>query len=297
MNVCHWLRPSAQSRRELGADILYDVVGSCLFALGFYTFAEKGGFAPGGITGIAMIIHHFTGAPLGTLSLLLNVPIVLCTMRKLGRRFLIKSLRTMLISTLMFDVVFVRFPVYEGSQLLAAVFTGVCAGAGLGIIYMRGTSTGGADFIIAAVKKSRPHLSFGQITLAMDGVVILLGAVAYGSIDAVLYGLIAVFASTIVMDKIIYGAGSGKLVIAVTDHGAAAAREISDAVERGATLTPATGAFTGTAREMLYCACSNNEVFPVRHAITRADPRAIIMVCEASEVFGEGFKDADEAEP
>lgn len=290
MNKQHWLHPSGWNRRELRTDLVYDVLGSCLFALGFYTFAEKGGFAPGGITGIAMIIHHFTGAPLGTLSLLLNVPILLCTVRRLGRRFLTKSLRTMIISTLMFDVVFVRFPVYEGSQLLAAVFTGVCAGAGLGIIYMRGTSTGGADFIIAAVKKSNPHLSFGQITLVMDGMVILLGAAAYGSIDAVLYGLIAVFASTIVMDKIIYGAGSGKLVIAVTNYGEAAAREISDAVDRGATLTPATGAFTGTARQMLYCACSNNEVFRVRRAIYEADPRAIVMICEASEVFGEGFK-------
>lgn len=290
----HSARFQTWNWKEVGVDTLYDIVGSILFALGFYTFAENGGFAPGGITGIALVVRHFTGAPLGTLSLLMNVPIILLCYRTLGRGFFIKSLRTMLISTFFLDVVFARFPTYEGSQLLSAVFTGVCAGAGLGIIYMRGSSTGGADFIVAAVKKKHPHMSFGQITLFSDGCVILLGALAFRSIDAVLYGLIAVFASTIVMDKIIYGAGSGKLVIAVTDHGQQAAKEISDAVDRGSTLAPATGAFTGAAKQMVYCACSNNEVFPVRHAITRADPRAIIMVCEASEVFGEGFKAAEE---
>ncbi len=282
--------------RELAVDTMYDLVGTALFALGFYTFAEKGGFAPGGVTGIAMIVRHITGAPLGVLSLLLNVPIVLGTVKLLGWRFYGKSIRTMLISTVMFDLVFPLFPVYEGSQLLSAVFTGVCSGAGLGIIYMRGSSTGGTDFVIAAVKKVRPHLSFGQVTLVLDGCVILAGAVVYGSIDSVLYGLISVFASTIVMDKIIYGAGSGKLIIAVTNHGAAAARAISDAVERGSTLTPATGAYTGLAREMLYCACSNSEVFRVRKAIAGADPGAIIMICEAAEVFGEGFKAAENGE-
>ena len=284
---------TTQKAKDFAVDTLYDVVGTALFALGFYTFAEKGGFAPGGLTGIAMIIRHFTHAPLGTLTLLLNLPIVLCTVRLLGWRFYGKSIRTILISTVMFDLVFPLFPVYEGSQLLSALFTGVCSGAGLGIIYMRGSSTGGTDFVIAAVKKVRPHLSFGQVTLVLDGVVILAGAIAFGSVDSVLYGLVAVFAATVVMDKIIYGAGSGKLIIAVTNHGAAAAKAISDAGERGSTLAPATVAYTGIAREMLYCACSNSEVFLVRRAITRVDPGAIVMICEAAEVFGEGFKDHD----
>ena len=270
---------------------MYDILGSILFALGFYTFAEKGGFAPGGMTGIAMLIrHYFPILPLGTLTLALNVPVVLACLPVLGRQYLYKSLRTMLISTFFMDVVFTRLPLYSGSQLLAAVFTGICSGAGLAFIYMRGSTTGGSDFIIAAVKKKKPHLSFGQITLVLDGTVILLGWPVFGSIDAVLYGLIAVFASTIVMDRIISGAGSGKLVIAVTDYGDRAAKAISDAVERGATITPAKGSYTGQAREMLYCACSNNEVFRVRRAIYEADPRAIVMICEASEVFGEGFK-------
>ncbi len=279
------------SAKEMAKDLLFDCAGSILFALGYYTFADKGGFAPGGVTGIAMLIRHYNSViPLGTLTLLLNVPILVFCLPVLGRKYLFKSLRTMLISTFFMDVVFAHLPVYAGSPLLAAVFTGIFAGAGLAIIYMRGSTTGGSDFIVAAVKKKHPHLSFGQITLVIDGCVILAGWAVFGSIDAVLYGLIAVFASTIVMDKIIYGAGAGKLVIVVTENGHEAAQAISAVVDRGATLVPAVGSYTGREKQMLYCACSNNEVFRVRHAIYEADPGAIIMICEANEVFGEGFK-------
>lgn len=284
----------AKALREFGVDALYDVAGSVLFALGFYTFASDGGFAPSGVTGIAMLIRHYLPwMPLGTLTLVLNVPIVLVCLPVLGKKYLYKSLRTMLVSTFILDVVFARLPIYTGSRLLCAVFTGIFAGAGLGIIYMRGSTTGGSDFIIAAVKKRKPHLSFGQITLVLDGIVILTGWPVFGDIDAVLYGLISVAASTIVMDKIIYGAGSGKLVIAVTEAelGQAAAQAVCTAVDRGATLAPARGSYTGMNKQMLYCACSNNEVFRIRRAIYEVDPRAIIMICEASEVFGEGFKE------
>lgn len=279
-------------KQDFWVDLACDVGGGLLFALGFYTFAENGGFAPGGVTGIAMLIRHFTGAPLGLLTLLLNVPIVAVSLPMLGRHFFAKSIRSMVIATICLDAVLPLFPAYEGSQLLAAMFTGVCSGAGLGLIYMRGSSTGGMDFLIAAVKKKKPHLSFGQIVMVSDGCVVLLGGVVFGSVDAVLYGLIEVFAATFVMDRIIYGAGSGKLVIAVTDRGREAAQLIFEEADRGCTLTPATGAFTGRDRQMVYCACSNREVFLVKKAIFRADPGAILMVCEANEVLGEGFHPA-----
>ncbi len=276
--------------KALGKDIVYDFIGSCLFALGFYTFAEQAGFAPGGITGISLMIRYFTGVPLGAMTLALNIPIILICAPMLGRKFFVHSMRTMLISAFVMDVIFVRLPLYYGDPILAAVFTGICSGAGLGLIYMRGSSTGGVDFIIAAIKKKNPHFSFGQITLFLDGIVILMGWPVYGTINAVLYGLICVFAATVVMDKIVYGAGAGKLVIAVTDAGMPISKAISDSVERGSTITPAMGSYTGQKKEMVYCACSNSEVFRIRDAIHDADNRAIVLVCEASEMFGEGFK-------
>ena len=138
------------------------------------------------------------------MTLVLNIPIILCTFRILGRRFFLKSLRTMIISTIIIDGILPHFPVYDSNRLLAAVFSGILMGAGLAIIYMRNSSTGGADFLIHAAKRKAPHFSFGQISMIMDAVIIFLGVPAFGDIDSALYGMISVFALTIVMDKIMY---------------------------------------------------------------------------------------------
>ena len=276
-------------RKEFLLDIAYDLAGSVLFGVGVYTFALKGGFAPGGLSGLALIVNYLFGLPVGTVSLVLNIPIILCTYKTLGHRFFIKSLRTMLISTAIIALVRPLFPVYEGNRLLAAVFSGILMGAGLSIIYMRGSSTGGADFLIHTAKRKAPHMSFGQISLAMDGVIILLGVPAFGDIDSALYGMIAAFALTIVMDKIMYGAGSGKLTLIITDRGAEVAKAIDEAVERGSTLVDVTGSYSGLGKCMVMCACSNNEVFKVRTAAHGVDRGAMVMICEANEVFGEGF--------
>lgn len=275
--------------RDLAVDTLYDLGGGLLYGLGIYTFALKGAFAPGGVSGLALICNHFTGFPVGIVSLVLNLPILLVSRKALNRVFLIKSLRTILISTILLDLVFPRFAVYEGSRLLAAVFTGVCQGAGLAIIYLRGSSTGGADFLIYAIKRRFPHMSFGQITLFTDGAVILAGYFAFGDIDAVLYGMLSVMASTFVMDRIVYGAGGGKLALIITAKGAEVARAISGVVHRGATLIPATGSYSGKSLEMVLCACGKAEVARVRTAAHAVDARALVMICETNEVFGEGF--------
>lgn len=276
--------------KELATDLAFELAGSLLFGAGVYTFALKGGFAPGGLSGIALIINYLWGLPVGAVTTALNVPLVLLTWRTLGRRFFVKSLRTMILSNLIIDLLFPLFPVYEGSRLLAAGFSGVLMGAGLSLIYMRGSSTGGMDFVIHAAKRKAPHISFGNLSLASDAIVILLGVPAFGDIDAALYGMVSAFALTIVMDKIIYGAGSGKLVLVITNEGQAVSRAIDEAVERGSTLVDVTGSYSGEARRMVMCACSNNEVFKVRTAAHRVDPRALVMICEASEVFGEGFR-------
>ena len=283
---------SASSARwgELLKDLACDLAGSLLYGVGVYTFALKGEFAPGGVSGLALIINALWGLPVGTVSLLLNLPIVALTFSTLGRRFFLKSLRTMVVSTLIIDFVLPLFPVYQGSRLLAAGFSGVLMGAGLSLIYMRGSSTGGADFLIHAAKRKAPHISFGNLSLAIDAAVILLGIPAFGDIDAALYGMVSAFALTIVMDKIIYGAGSGKLVLVITNEGQAVSRALDEAVERGSTLVDVTGSYSGLARRMVMCACSNNEVFKVRTAAHRVDPGALVMICEASEVFGEGFR-------
>ena len=216
---------------ELTLDIGADILGSILYAAGIYTFASGAEFAPGGISGLALIINHLWGLPIGVMTLVINIPIILFSFRLLGHRFFLKSVRTMIINTIFVDLVFPCFPIYQGDPLIAALFAGALLGAGLALIYMRGSSTGGADFVIMSVKKLRPHLSLGQVTMALDLLIILLGWPVFGNVDSVLYGIVAAFANSIIVDKVMYGMGAGKLVQVITKHGAEVAQQISDATD------------------------------------------------------------------
>lgn len=285
---------NAKRIQNLMLDLVYDVVGSLIFGLGLYTFAREGGFATGGFSGLGLMLNHLTGLPIGMLTLLLNIPLIILSYRTLGRFFLLKTLKTMIIQTLILDLVMPLFPTYRGNPLIAALFTGVLMGAGLGIIYMRGSSTGGSDFLILSLHKVLPHLSVGQFSLMIDFVILILGALVYGNIDAALYGLISTFACSQVMDRVLYGAGSGKMAIIITDHGMETAQAISDEIERGSTLIKAIGTYSGDGRDMLLCACSKNQIFKVRAAAHKVDERAMVMITEVDEVYGEGFKSPEE---
>ena len=271
-------------------DTLYDIAGSILFAVGIYTFAKSADFAPGGVSGLALIINYLWPVlPIGAVTLALNVPIVLLSYQVVGKTFLIKSFRTMLISTFFMDIVFPHIPLYVGNSLLAALFAGVFVGAGLAVIYMRGSSTGGTDFLNLSIKKLHPHFSIGQVTLVTDCVVILLGGFIYGNIDAVLYGIISTYAASTIIDKIMYGAGSGKLAIIITKDGYETAKRISADIDRGSTLVRAIGTYSGAERHMLLCVAAKSEIFKVRNLAHDVDPAAFVMITEASEIFGEGF--------
>lgn len=275
--------------KALITDLLFYIAGSILFGLGVYTFALNAQFAPGGISGLAIILYHFTGFKIGAITLVLNIPLILLSAKIIGFRFIGKSIVAMLISSFFLDFIFPLFPRYSGDPFLAAMFTGLFIGAGLAIVYMRGSSTGGSDFIIMVIKKVRPHFSIGQISLAFDGIVILLGGLVFKNIDAVLYGVVASFATTLMMDYVLYGAGSGKMAIIITNYGQEIAKAISNEVDRGSTLVKAIGTYTGAQRDMLLCACSKSEIYKVRTAAHAIDPGCMIMISEASEVFGEGF--------
>lgn len=283
-----------QRMKNLALDLGADVIGSILFAAGIYTFAGAGEFAPGGISGLALIINHLWGLPIGITSLALNAPIILFSFRLLGHRFFLKSIRTMIMNTIFVDFIFTHIPVYKGDRLTAALFAGSLLGAGLAVIYMRGSSTGGADFLIMSVKKLRPHLSLGQVTMVLDLLIILLGWPVFGDMDSVLYGIVAAFATSLIIDKVMYGMGAGKLVQIITNDGPAVANAISESTERGSTLIRAVGSYTGQDRDVLLCACSKSEAYKVRAAAHRVDPKCFVMITETSEVFGEGFLEAKE---
>ncbi len=275
---------------KLFLDICFDFAGAFLYAVGIYTFARAAQYATGGVSGIALTINHLLPLlPIGTLTLLINVPVIIICVKIVGKRFIFSSFRTMAIVAFCTDVVAPFIPEYSGDKILASVFSGVLIGLGLSIIYMRGTSSGGTDFIVMSIKKLHPHISLGQLILATDCIIILLGGFVFGNIDAVLYGIITTFMSSIIIDKMIYGAGGGKLVIIISQHGEKIAKLINENVKRGATLVNAVGAHTGKEKHMILCVVQKHQVFKVRNLAHEIDEKAFITISEAGEIFGEGF--------
>lgn len=261
-----------------------------MYAAGIDTFAGAAGFAPGGVSGLALILNHLWGLPVGIMTLILNVPLVLISYKVVGKKFLLKTAVTMLISTFFLDLVFPFFPLYRGLRLLAAVYSGVLLGGGMVLFYLRGSSSGGIDFLTMAIKKKHPSFSIGKITLMIDLAVILLGWPVFGDVDAVLHGLISTFTSVVVIDKVLYGIGAGTLAIIITSDGEKTAKAIRENADRGVTLLEATGGYTGQQKSVLLCACSKSEAYMVQEAVRKTDETAFLMFTETSEVFGEGFK-------
>lgn len=276
--------------KELMWDVLADIAGGLFYALGIYTFAKTANFAPGGLSGLALITHHLWGLPIGIMTLVFNIPVILLSFRLLGKRFLFKSLRSMIVCTLFVDFLLPAVsPPYTGSPLLAALYSGIFLGAGLAVLYMRGSSSGGTDFLTMSVKVLRPHMSLGVVTMIIDLIIILMGWPVFGNIDSVLYGIVATGVTSIVIDKIMYGVGAGKLIIIISDHGQEVADKIANAIDRGSTLIRAIGTYTGSERQVLLCACNKSQAFKVRSAAHEVDENAFVMITETSEVYGEGF--------
>lgn len=276
--------------KELMWDVLADIAGGLFYALGIYTFAKTANFAPGGLSGLALITHHLWGLPIGIMTLVFNIPVILLSFRLLGKRFLSKSLRSMIVCTLFVDFLLPAVsPPYTGSPLLAALYSGIFLGAGLAVLYMRGSSSGGTDFLTMSVKVLRPHMSLGAVTMIIDLIIILMGWPVFGNIDSVLYGIVATGVTSIVIDKIMYGVGAGKLIIIISDHGQEVADKIANAIDRGSTLIRAIGTYTGSERQVLLCACNKSQAFKVRSAAHEVDENAFVMITETSEVYGEGF--------
>ena len=275
--------------KKMIIDIGFDIAGSIFYALGIYTFAKTADFAPGGVSGLALIIHHLWGLPIGLTTLAINIPLIMLSFRIVGKQFLFKTARSMIFCTIFLDVIFPYTPSYVGTPFLAALYSGVCLGVGMALFYMRGSSSGGIDFLTMSIKALKPHFSLGAVTMAIDLFIILLGWPVFGNIDSVLYGLAATVVTSVVLDKILYGMGAGRLLIIITDHGQEVAEKIGDRIERGATAIQARGTYTEAHKEVLLCACSASQAYIAKNTAHEADPAAFVMVTETSEVFGEGF--------
>ncbi len=274
-------------------DYLFILAGTAVYALGVHVFTVPNQIAPGGITGLATAFNALTGIPIGLFSAIVNVPLVLLGLKFLGKSFIIKTLVSTLSFTLMVDLLFAKIPAYQGDTLLAAIFGGAMIGFGIALTFIRNGSTGGTDITSQVIRKKFPQFPIGKIVLLSDLVIISFATFVFRNLESALYAVISMFICSKVIDGVIYGLDLGKMVLIVSDHCADISKAVIRELGRGGTLLPAKGAYSGENREILLCALRNNEFYKIKRLVNKIDPKSFIIVTNAGEVLGEGFKKID----
>ncbi len=276
-------------------DLLHETLGSTFIAIAVNNFALSAGFPMTGFSGIGILLHHFFGIPLGLSTILLNVPVVLLSYRLIGLPFLLKSFRCMLLSSILIDYAAPLFPSYEGSRLLAALVTGVLGGIGYALIYTRGSSTGGSDFLLMVIKSKKPHLRLGTITFLTDFGIILIGGILLRDFDGILYGMIVNYLFATMVDKVFYGINSGKLAFIVTKQGKDICDLIEECSNRGSTILKSQGGYRKEEKDTVMVVSNSKQMYRIIKEVTAKDDEAFIILLEAHEIHGTGFSVIKEA--
>lgn len=278
-----------ESVREQMRSYVIITLACVLYALSFNWFYAPNDFTVGGFTGISQIINFFVPVlPIGTMVIVLNVPLFVVGLKKFGFAFLCKSIYTMALSSVLIDVVDVIHQFSPMDPLLACLYGGVTLGVASGLIFREEATTGGSELGAWIVRSHVERLSIGNICLGIDLTIILIYAAVFRSLNNALYGALALYITTKVLDLVVYGQNMAKLAYIISDKYEEIMQEMI-ARDMGATLLNGKGIYTGSERPLLLCAVRNKEVVSIKRFIKELDPDAFFIVCDASEVLGEGF--------
>lgn len=282
-----------EKAQEILKDILFFIGGSLIYAVSINEFTAPNHIAPGGVTGISTMVNYVAGWPIGMLSLLLNVPIFIWAIIEIGYKLVGKTMIATVFVSVAIDLVGKVIPAYKGDQMLAALFGGILEGIGLSLVFMRGGTTGGSDLVARLLGRRLRNLSMGKLMLGVDLTVVLCSAFVYQSIESALYAIITIFVSTRLIDAILYGTdiGTGKLLFIMSVKNNEIAQDILTDMDRGVTVLKSRGAYSGREGEVLLCALRRYEVVKVKDIVRSHDKNAFMIIGDAGEISGEGFRE------
>lgn len=277
-------------RLPLLKDSFLIVVGAAIQAIGMDMFLIPGRLSAGGVSGIAQIIHRYTGWPIGVMIILGNLPLFILGWRFLGgRRFLSRTFLAVALYAVMIDL-FPRFlpSALTGDSFLNALFGGVFLGTGMGLVFRAKGTTGGTDILARLLGQWR-GIPLSQSYLITDTAVVLASGIAF-SWTLALYAVVALYTSGLAAELVSEGSSIVRTATIVTDSPQAVSQKIMQELQRGVTMWTGTGMFSGKPKPILFCAISRSEVNQLKAIILEADPAAFVVIGQAHEALGEGFK-------
>lgn len=271
-------------------DLAMFIIGGIIYSVAVLVFLSPNEIAPGGVTGVATILNFLFSLPIGITVLIINVPLLVLGFLKFGKGFILKTTIATVCASLLLDIGEPLLPKLHIDLILASVFGGSLIGLGISLIMLRGSTTGGVDIIAKLINRRFAHISVGKIMLLIDAVVVLTAAFVYKNAQSALYSVVALYSSARVMDLVLYGSDKGKIIYVISNKTQDIVDDILLRVNRGVTVIDVVGGYKGKKRKMIMCTVRRNEVFAVYRSVRRYDEGAFIVVAEAGEILGEGFK-------
>lgn len=281
-----WKRVRKNFTVQLLKHLIGIIIGATIVSVSLNTLIIPNHIADGGLTGISIILHYLFDWPVSWAVFLLNLPLFILGLRMVGRNFLIFSIVGVAVLSTTLSMT-TQLPVLTDDVLLAAMFGGVLTGIGMGIIFRSRGSLGGTDILAVLFARTTPF-SVGQIILAIDAF-IFIGVAILFSPEMAMYAMIYMFIATRVVDLVQEGLSHSKSVLVVTSNPQKIADEIMSKLGRGVTLFLASGAFSGQAKQVVYCVINRTELSQIKEIVREQDPQAFMTITEVPEVVGEGF--------
>lgn len=275
--------------KEFLIDIIYLTLGCAIMAIGTALFLLPNQLSTGGFTGIATIFYYLFDFPMGTVILLLNIPFFILAFFKIGKKLVIKSIIGTSLLSLFIDI-FERFPKLTNDKLLACIYGGIFIGLGLALVLKSNASTGGTDLITYIAKAYKPYVKTSNIIVIVDVIIIGLNVLFFKKVEIGLYSAISIYLMGKMIDIVFEGVNFTKMVYIISQEYTEIAKEIDKQLQRGSTGIYAKGMYTNTDKLMLLCVGSRNEVAKMKQIATQIDPKAFIIISNAREIWGKGFK-------
>lgn len=280
--------------REVSLDLAADIACGFLQGIGLHCFIDSIDTAPGGATGLAILLNRLISVPIGFATLMINIPLLISSWVFLGKQKTLRTLKTVLILTLILDLIVTPYiPVYSGDKMLSCLFGGILVGASLAVAFLRGSTTGGGDIMAKLLQKFRPHMQTGFAVMLTDLIIIGASMLVFRNIESGLYGLITMTVSSYVIDLLLYGQNRSTMITVISPRSREIAAELMDKLGHGCTMLKSRGAYSGAEGETVICVMDRKQFYRAKKIVYGIDADAFVIVSEAKEVYGEGFLASD----
>ena len=265
-------------------------IATFFYGVGVTLFLDPNNIIPGGVTGVAMIISRFIPVQTGTLILIINIPILYIGLRKFGFRFLISTIYAT-VAVSFFTNILEPYGALSNSMLLAALMGNVLIAISLVVVFRLGATTGGMDIIVKLLRIRYPHIKTGNLFFMTDIVIICFFGIIFRNMDAAIYALIGIVVMSVVFDNVMYGRDEAKMIYIISDYSQLIGKRILDELNIGVTYLGGQGAYSGKKQNIILCVMRKNISIRVEEIVKETDMDAFLIVTNATEIYGEGYKD------